>query len=302
MNKLRLAGLGAVALMGIAFFAACGGGDDKTIDTGDGEVTISDDLPDEFPDDFPVYDDADLQGSYRGENQGVSGIVASWTTGDSADDVTNFYKDNLDGDNWTVQSSGTSAGGSFFVVLNKDESKAGYVLIGESDGETSIIVTVGDNDGSVTGDDSSGDDSSGDDSSGDDTSGDDTTGDDSSADDGGTTNAELPEEQDLSDDFPSDRVPLPDDARVTSSSSISTGGQTSWFVEFYSDQSTDELRDYFKDALTGKGWTEALASESGGEVYLNYTTSETSATSGVTVIITEADVDGYRTVSLSVVQ
>lgn len=299
MNRLWLAAVGAVALMGVAFFAACGGGDSKTIDTGDGKVTISDDLPDEFPDDFPVYDGADLQGSYQGENEGVSGVVATWTTGDSADDVTNFYKDKLNGDNWKIQSSGTSGGGSFFVVLNKDESKAGYVVIGEADGDTSIIVTVGDNDGSVSGDDSSGDSGSGDDTE--DTSGEDTSGNDSSSGDDGSSSAQLPEEQDLSDDFPSDRVPLPDDVRVTSSSSISSGGQDSWFVEFYSKKSADELKDYFHDTLTGKGWTEALASESGGEVYLSYTDSETSATSSVTIIITDADVDGYRTVSLSVV-
>ena len=296
MNKLRLAALGVVALMGLAFLAACGGGDNnKTIDTGDGKVTVSDDLPDEFPDDFPVYKDADLQGSYQGENEGVSGIVASWTTGDSADDVTNFYKDKLNGDNWKIQSSGTSGGGSFFVVLNKDESKAGYVVIGEADGDTSIIVTVGDNPDSASGDGSSGDDTE-------DTSGEDTSGNDNSSGDDGSSSAQLPEEQDLSDDFPSDRVPLPDDSRVTSSSSISSGGQNSFFVEFFSKKSTDELRDYFKDTLTGKGWTEALASESGGEVYLSYTPSDESAASSVTVIITDANVDGYRTVSLSVVQ
>jgi len=298
LNRLRFGALGVVALMGIAFFAACGGGDDKTIDTGDGKVTISDDLPDEFPDDFPVYDGADLQGSYQGESEGVSGTVATWTTGDSADDVTNFYKDKLNGDNWKIQSSGTSGGGSFFVVLNKDESKAGYVVIGEADGDTSIIVTVGDNDGSVSGDDS-GDNASGDDVE--DTSGEDNAGDDGSSDEG-STDAQLPEEQDLSDDFPSDRVPLPDDSRVTSSSSISSGGQNSFFVEFYSKKSADELRDYFGDTLTGKGWTEALASEADGDVYLSYTNSETSATASVTVIITDADVEGYQTVTLSVVQ
>jgi hypothetical protein len=37
-------------------------------------------------------------------------------------------------------------------------------------------------------------------------------------------------------------------------------------------------------------------------VYLSYTNSETSATASVTVIITEADVEGYQTVTLSVVQ
>jgi len=300
LNRLQLAAFGVLALLGVALFAACGGDDKKTIDTGDGKVTVSDDLPDEFPDDFPIYDGADLQNSYQGESEGVSGIIATWTTGDSAEDVANFYESEFDGDDWKKQSSGNSGGGSFFVVLNKDESKAGYLIISEADGDTQIIATVGDNDGSLTGDGSS-DGSSGDD--GEDTSGEDSSGNDgSSSGDDGSSSAQLPEEQDLDDDFPSDKVPLPDDSRVTSSSSLSSGGQDTFFVEFYSKKSTDELRDYFKDTLTGKGWTEALASESDGDVYLTYASEDASATSGVTVIITDADVDGYRTVSLSVVQ
>jgi hypothetical protein len=299
VNRLRFY-IAALLVLLVAGFAVACGGDDKTIATEDGEVTFSDDLPDEFPDDFPVYDGADLQGSYRGESEGVEGIVATWTTGDSIDDVAAFYEEELDGDNWKIESQGSQGSfGSFYFALNSDDSKMAYVLISRSDDETTILVTVGDNDGSVPGGDgSSGDDDSGDGSSGDD-SGDAGSSDDGSGDDGSSGSADLPEEQDLPDDFPADRVPLPSGARVTSSSSLSSGGTDTHFVEFYSQQSADELADYFKSELADKGWTESLSSESNGEMFLSFSEGE-AGTSGVTIIIADSPVDGYRLVTISV--
>jgi len=301
VNRLRIGIIGLLAVLGLALFAACGG-DDKTIATEDGEITISDDLPDEFPDDFPVYDGADLQGSYRGESEGVEGIVATWTTGDSIDDVAAFYERELDDGEWTTQSQGDQGAlGSFFFALNSDESKAAYVYISGNDDDTTILVTVGDNDGTLTGDDGSDDgssDGSDDGSTDDNSSGDDSSGDDST-DDGSSGSAELPDEQDLPDDFPSDRVPLPGDARVTGSSSFSSGGTNTFFVEFYSQDSADELADHFKSELPANGWTESLTSESDGEIFLSFAPEGGVSTSGVTIIIADSPADGYRLVSIS---
>ncbi|MEX0749293.1 MAG: hypothetical protein WD359_00655 [Dehalococcoidia bacterium] len=296
MYKVWLTVFVVLSISAAAFFAACGGDGDETIDTGDGEITISDDLPDDFPDDFPIYDGADLQGSYRGEREGIEGLVATWTTGDSAEDVSAFYEEELNGDNWTIQSQGDQGAlGSFFVALNNDESKAAYVYIGSNDDDTTIVVTVGDNEGSLTGG-GDGTPADGGDDSGDD-SGD--SGDDGSS-DGASGSADLPDEQDLPDDFPSDRVPLPSGARVTSNSSISSGGTNTFFVEFYSEQSADELSDYFKDELPNNGWTESLSSQSGGEVFLSFAPEGGETTSGVTIIIADAPTDGYRLVTLSI--
>lgn len=297
MSRLRIGIIGLLSVLALSLFAACGGDGDQTIDVGDGQVTLSDDLPDSFPDDFPIYDGADLQGSYTGENEGIQGTVATWTTGDSVEDVAAFYEQELDGDNWTVQSQGDQGGlGSFFVALNSDESQAAYVYISGSDGETSILVTVGDNPDS-TGNGSSGGDSSGDggDSGGD--SGDDSSGD--GGGDGSSGSAELPPEQDLPDDFPTDRVPLPSGARVTSSSSFSGGGTDTFFVEVYSQDSTSDLSDFFTSELPKNGWTESLTTESNGEVYLSFAPENGDTSSGVTIAITESQVEGYRLVSIS---
>jgi hypothetical protein len=303
VSRLRFGIIAALALLGVTMFAACGG-DDKTIATDDGEITLSDDLPDEFPDDFPIYDGADLQGSYRGESEGVEGLVATWTTGDSVEDVAAFYEQELESGEWTTQSKGNQGAlGSFFFALNSDESKVAYVYISGNDDDTTILVTVGDNDGSLTGDDGSSDGSDDGSSDGSDDGSDDSGSDDGSSgdngDDGSSGSAELPDEQDLPDDFPSDRVPLPGDARITGSSSLSSGGTDTFFVEFYSQDSADEIADHFKSELPGNGWTESLSSESDGEIFLSFAPEGGESTSGVTIIIADAPVEGYRLVSLS---
>jgi hypothetical protein len=297
--NFRFAFLGVLAILALALLSACGGGDgDSTIDVGDGEVNLSDDLPDEFPDDFPIYDGADFQGSYQGESQGVSGLVALWETDDSAGDVLDYYESELEGSSWSVESSGnTGAEGGFLAARNSDTSEVAAVYVGSADGKTSISVIISDDDSGIPdGGDDSGDDGS--DDSGDDSSdgSDDGSDDNGSSDDGSSGNADLPEETDLPDDFPSN-VPLPDDIRVTNSSSLTTGGVNTFFVEFYSEQSADEIADFFKAELPSSGWTESLSSESGGEIFLNFGTGE----SGVTIIITESPTDGYRLVTLSVV-
>lgn len=292
MINIRLTLLPVVALLGAVLFAACGGDGDKTISTDNGDVNVSDDLPGDFPDSFPIYDGADLQSSITGENQGVQGTVVTWTTGDSSDDVVSFYEDKMNGDEWAIESKGDSPGsGSFIFARNSGESLVAYIFVSEAGGDTSILATVGEDDGTFTGDGA--DDPTPDDG-------------DSSAGEGdfggdGSGNG-LPEEVDLSGDFPTDRVSLPDGARVTSNSNISSGGTTIHFVEFYSDDSADDIANFFKDGLPGNGWEETLSSESDGQVFLTFSESgaDSSSASSVIVSIVPSPVDGYQQVTVNV--
>lgn len=292
MRRWTLVGVALLALLA----AACGGGGDKkTVDVGDGQVTIGGDLPDSFPDDFPVYDGADFQGSFQGEQQGVEGLVANWTSGDDLSDVVAFYNGEFGDGPWKTTASGNAQGVSFWSVQNNDKSKVGYVSVSESDGQVAILVIVGDDVSGATGDDGSSDGSDG--SSGD--GSDDSSGDDGSGDSSGG-DAQLPDEVDLSDDFPTDVVGLPDGARVTDTSSISAGGGTTHFVTFYSKDSADDLDNYFKDELEGNGYTQSVRTSDGNGVYAAYAENADGTGTVVIVTVADADVSGYRQVSLSV--
>ncbi|MBI5288283.1 MAG: hypothetical protein HY873_04870 [Chloroflexi bacterium] len=277
---------------------ACGGGDKKTVDIpGGGKISVSDDLPGDFPDDFPKYKGAKVLGSLSGSSEGQEGTVVTFETGDDIEDVQSFYEKEFEDGPWKSTSTG-SFGGSGTFVAEKDD-KAASVFIAESDGKVTILVTYGSkadlglDDSSDSGDDSS---DSGDDSE--DPTPDDS---DSSGDDSGDNgSAELPDEVDIDDDYPEDKIPLPDDARVTSSSSFSSSGTRSLFVELYVKQSVDDLESFYKDKLEAAGYTDSFSSTSDGEVFLSWTDAESTTGAGVIVTIGKADVDGYSKVSLSI--
>jgi hypothetical protein len=276
---------------------ACGGGDgDDTIDIGDGEVNVSDDLPDDFPDDFPIYDGADFQNAITGEQGGVEGLIATWETDDSFDDVKSFYDSEFSDGPWTSTGSGTTGDESaFWSVQNTDDEKAGFVTILGADGKTNISVVISDELSDLPTVESDEGDSGDDEGSGD---GEDDGSGGGSGDD--VPAADLPEESELPDDFPSDEVPLPDDIRVTSSSSFASGGVTTHIVEFYSQDSVDDLASHFKDEYEGRGWTQSFQTESDGQVYAAYAENADATGTTVTVTITESLVEGYNTVGLTV--
>jgi hypothetical protein len=283
--------LTTLAIAGVA----CGGGDEKTIDLGDGdEITIGGDLPDDFPDDFPIYDDADLQGAVQGEEEGIEGIVATWTTGDDLDDVTAFYEDAFDDGPWKTTAEGTASGTSYWAVENSETGKVGYVSVSGGGDEVAIIATVGDNpDAASSGGDDSDDSASDDDGSDDEASSD-------GSDGGGGGDTSLPEEIDLPSDFPSDDVPLPDDAHVNTANTVTSNGITIFTVGFYSKESVDDLASFYKNELEGQGFTQSIQTSDQNGIYAAY--AENSDGSGRTVIVTayDGDVDGYRQVVLQV--
>jgi len=267
-----------VAIVSLAAFA-CGGGDKKTIDTGNGELTIGDELPDSFPDDFPIYDGADLQSAVEGEQEGISGTVATWETDDDFEKVKKFYDDALKDGPWKSVGDGTIADSAFWSVENSAGDKQAYIQIADAD-PTTIVVIVGDAAGDIIPDSGSDDSDSGSDSGG----------------------GELPEEVDLPDDFPSDRVPLPDDIRITNASSVNVSGAQSFLVQFYSKDSTDDLAAFFKDELDGNGFTQSIQTSQDGGVYAAYSENDDGTGAIVIVTVTDSDVDGYRQVTLQITE
>lgn len=211
-----------------------------------------------------------------------------------------FYDEELADGPWTSTSSGELGDSSaFWQAENEDKSKVAYVNATTDNDNTVILVTIGDQDDGVFG----GGDGSGDDATADDAdSGSDATADSSGDGDTDAPAAELPDEVDLSDDFPKDRVPLPGDARVTSSSSFSSGGIKTFLVELSSEDDVDALVDFFTTELESNGWTESFTSESDGEAFLTFTPDDgaDSSTEAVTITVSPSDVEGYSDVVLSV--
>ncbi len=296
--------MAALLFAATSVLAACGG-DDKTIDIGDGEINVSDDIPDDFPDDFPKYDDAEVMGSVTSDASGSEGTLVTFQTDDSLEDVEAFYESEFEDGPWQqVSNSSSSQGGSFLVEKG---DTAASVFFAEVDGKTSILVTYGTKE-DLGLDDSSGDDASDDDGSSSDDDGEPTSESDSStdddagsSDDGDSSSGsdDLPDEVDLEEDFPSS-IPLPDGSRVTSSSSIASGGFSTVYAELYVDQSIDDLQTYFEDTLADAGYTESISSSSGGQIFLSYTEGDGSSGNGVLVNISESGVDGYALVTITV--
>ena len=272
--------------------AACGGGGEKTIDVGNGdEITLNSDLPDDFPDNFPIYEGADLQGAVEGEQDGIKGIVATWTTGDDFDDVQSFYDGAFEGGTWKSAASGNAGGSAFWSLEEGDGDRVGYVAVTDGD-EVTIIATVGDDPNAAAG--AEGDSSEADGSTAD--------GDSSSGSGSDASTSDLPDEVDLPDDFPSDRVPLPDDARLVTANSISANGQQAFTLTFYSQNSIEELAESYRSKLKGKGYSQAFETSDASGVYATY--SENSDGTGEVIVFTisDGDVEGYRLIVLSVTE
>lgn len=297
MRKFLAALIGLGLIAGFLFSACGGGDDDETVDLpGGGEVSTSDDLPDDFPDDFPVYDGADVVGSITSEQEGAEGHVVTWETGDSIDDVTEFYEKEFEDGPWKSSGSGSFSGTASFTVTHEDdEKKVGSVIVSEGDDDkTSIVAFVGEQ----PDDASSGDDDGGDDPTPD---GSDDGSDDSDGDSGSDPDATLPDEVDLDEDFPEDRVPLPDDVRVTSSSKFSAGGAETFLIEFYKESDVEGIKDFYDSEMSGKGWADSFTTETNGEAFMSFTgEGDAAANEAVTISISNADVEGYVQVALSV--
>lgn len=296
MRKFILAMLPVTLIAAIA--VGCGGGGSKkTINIpGVGNVSTSNKLPSDFPSDFPTYKGADVQASTTGTYNGISGLYVVWQTGDSVDKVKSYFDDQFKNGSWKSNTTATTNGTSYWVVDSPDHKKAGYVSVSDVNGKTSISAAIGDNtnpSGSATESSSS---------SSEDTPESSDTASSSSSEDNTPVSADLPEAATLSSDFPKDRVPFPDNSRVTSSTSVSSNGQKNYYVEIYVKDSVSNVNDYFKNELPKHGWTDAFSSESNGSFIQTYSGATPSDPSGqgesLTVSVDTSDVDGYAKVSI----
>ncbi|MBI2723702.1 MAG: hypothetical protein HYX50_01435 [Chloroflexi bacterium] len=297
MRKLFFVVTGLVVLAVTA--GACGGGGSKTIKTNDGQVTVNKSLPSDFPKDFPIYKGAKFTGGISGSTSSgganIQGFSGTWQTGDSVADVKAYYAEQFGGKSAWTQDSQTDAADSSFFAAHKtsDPTQRATLVISTADNKTQFVAFIGNDPTGAQADATDVPTSSS--SSGSKTS----TPSSSSGSGGDNAAATLPAEATLASDFPKDRVSFPSGARITSTSSISSGGVKTYFVEIYVKDTPENAAKYFKNELPNKGWTESLSSNSGDEYFSSYSAGNDSS-EVVIVTATKAEQSGYATVTLSV--
>ncbi len=123
-------------------------GDSVTITGEDGDVTIAggEEIPAPFPDDFPLYDDADLDSASSIESAGDTSYYLSMVSGDSSDDVYEWYKTEFEGEGWEIVSDMNTSGdeGMTAIVSVKKGDVDGSITVAstESGCDIGVIVTT----------------------------------------------------------------------------------------------------------------------------------------------------------------
>jgi len=257
MKRLLLM-VGLLSLLAVA--SACGG-DEKEItipgDGGDVKITTGGDLPDEFPDDFPIYENAKLTGSLKGEQEGQAGFSVTWETDASPEDVTDFYKEALGKDPWKTSGVITTGEGAMITFTRADnEDFGGLVTVSSSDDKTLLVVFVGEGTGLAPSDEADEEPTPEEEAT--------------PQEEEPSAQAELPDEVALPDDYPSDVAPIPDGARVIDASSFTTGGQTSFAVNYLTKDDPESIADFYGAEVPGGGWSETSRLSSDGEVFLTH--------------------------------
>jgi len=115
-----------------------------TVTTDEGEVTVGQgaELPDGFPEVIPVYPDMEITASWKATEDGKETFSVSALTSDSGSTVLDWYKSEL-GD-WEIESEFTSeSDGDKTSSISANNGTYGlFILIVESDGETTVTFTV----------------------------------------------------------------------------------------------------------------------------------------------------------------
>jgi hypothetical protein len=284
-----------------ALVAGCGGGGGKkSVTVGDTKFETGS-LPSGFPKDFPIYSGASFKGAISSTQQGEKGFAATWETGDSIDKVKSYYSDQFGGkSNWAQDSATDTGAGAFFTVHKKGDTKAAFLTIATQDGKTAIVVFVGESTGDSGGSAAAPEKATATTSSGTSKATPEAT---TKSDTPGATNtpdaSPLPPEAKLPKDFPSDRVPLPSGARVTTATSFSNGGISTFVIEFYVKDTPEHVADFLKAEFAKHAWTDAVTSTAGTNFFLSFTGEN--GTDGATVSIEESDTTpGYAHAALSV--
>ena len=122
-----------------------------TYSNGQGTVTVdAQKMPDNWPSDAPTYANAQIETAVASNPQtGQAGSSVVFTTSDSAQTVTDFYKTQLAADGWKVEQTMTSTSGTV-IAATKDTRTFGIYIVDSGDGKTSVTASVsqsGDNNG-----------------------------------------------------------------------------------------------------------------------------------------------------------
>jgi hypothetical protein len=268
-----------------ALVAGCGGGGKKSVTIGDTKIETGG-LPSGFPKDFPVYTGASFKGAISTTQQGEKGFAATWETGDGIDKVKSYYGDQFGGkSNWAQDSATDTGAGAFYTVHKKEDNKVGFLTIATADGKTAIVVFAGENTSAAGRSTPPAEKATRESAASGATSTPDTA-------------SPLPAEVKLPKDFPSNRVPLPSGARVTSASSFSSGGTSTFIIEFYVKDTPERVADFLKTEFAKHGWTDAVTSTARGNFFVAFTGENGS--DGATASIEESDTAGYAHAALSV--
>lgn len=143
--------------------AGCGG-NERTVETGDGTITAEQDgeqvriegkteegrgyegrfgedveLPDDFPADVPIYPGARVQGTMLAEGN----RMVTLATSDAAAKVAAFYEERLGASGWEAAAR-MDMGGSRMLSFQKGERTATVQLFEEAESGTRIMLMTGD--------------------------------------------------------------------------------------------------------------------------------------------------------------
>lgn len=78
----------------------------------------------------------------------------------------------------------------------------------------------------------------------------------------------------LPSNFPSDRIPVPGDVTVTSSSAIDGGDTLTYFVSFTTGKSVGDISDYYAGALKDRGWHKIIEQDINGSHLASYSSKD----------------------------
>jgi hypothetical protein len=248
------------------------------------KVTTGGELPSDFPDDFPIFEGASLTGTVTGEQEGQSGYFATWETDASVQDATDYYKAALDKDPWKTAGVFSSGQGTVISFTRTDNENFGGVTI-SGDGKTTIVAFLGEGAGAAPTEEAQVNEQP--------TPKTEATPEEEAP----SAQAELPDEVQLPNGYPSDVAPIPDGARVVDASSYTTDGQTTVAVSYLTKEDPDSIADFYGSKVPGNGWSETSRTSSNGEFFLSY---ENQAEGGelVVSVVSSNDYTGYTDVTL----
>jgi hypothetical protein len=120
------------------------GGGGMTIRTDDGETTTYGSAAAEQPDWVPVYPGTEPRGTYSSETPAMNAGAFSFETGDTLEQVLDFYAAELEAGGFTIQNRTTTPTGALLVAATGDEARSATVTATIEDDGVSAMVNFTD--------------------------------------------------------------------------------------------------------------------------------------------------------------